>query len=252
MNVTFEGGTGRERGLVQYALDHLLNLSLANWNIDLTVTWVADPSAAGHDDLAATITDGLGTATMQLRNDLDVFRGYPEAFYVECVAHELGHLLTAHLSSAQKEQVAELFSTTVASIDDYTAESVGVAWEDRPFEGIAETFKDAFLRASDRMFTNRTNHRISISRYDDFRRIYRGGADGRFCYVYGGPDFRRDEELAQWNLTSLPLHRSDRDDEAFVHYRGYFFLPTGWGVEMAQFAESGDLPYSMAVIVDGD
>lgn len=173
MEVTFTGGTDRERALVQTALNSLLHLDLTRWGLSVEFEWVDDPAAEGHNDLGATITNGDGFGTIQLRNDLDTFRGLGPPFYIETVAHELGHLLTRHLPFDGKQQVAAMFGGSVEDIDNYPT---GPAWEDRPFEGIAETFKDAFLPRNLREFPNRTRRRIPIYRYPDFRRIYRDAA----------------------------------------------------------------------------
>ena len=170
MNVTFTGGTDRERDLVRQALNGLLNFDLDLWNIAVEFEWVADPAAQGHNDLAATTTDGGGTAVITVRNDLDVYKGYPPSFYIETIAHELGHLLMRHLPDASKEAVAAMFGITAADIDNYDD---APPWEDRPVEGIAETFKDAFLPRRLRLFANRTNRAIPIHKYGAFRRIFR-------------------------------------------------------------------------------
>lgn len=239
MNVAFTGGTDRERDLVRTAMNSLLNLDLGLNSLDVEFQWVDDPSAAGHNDLAAT-SYGTTGGVIQLRKNLDTYKGYPASFYIETVAHEIGHLLTHFLAPSAQAKVAALFQTTV---DGILAWEPGTPWEDRTIEGVAETFKDAFLPRRLRYFANRTNVKLSISKYDQFRRIFREGqtgGGGRFCYVYGSSDFRVTDE---WDI-ELPLHFSPDDADAFVKYQTSPVL-AGSGVAMNQFEESGTMMFSI-------
>jgi hypothetical protein len=84
----------------------------------------------------------------------------------DVVAHELGHIL--------QKLYEERYSTTQfrdALRDIFEAPSAQLStgpWVDRLEEGFAETFKDVYLKDEHRKYDNRTNHRLSEDRFQDF------------------------------------------------------------------------------------
>lgn len=239
MNVTFINGSAYQQEVVLRALGSLLHLDLDRFTFDAEIEFVANPDPNIHNEFATTEGPPI---LIQLREDFPHFA--PQAlwgdirFANETVIHELGHALLRVLETSVLASILELFDAT---IEDYDSDDER-AWENRVREGIAETFKDAFLPNSLRLHANRTNVKLPITKYPDFRAIFRSGlaGGGRFCYLYGSASFRVEDE---WEL-GRPIHQSDNDDIAFVHFRD-FIDPTGWGVDMSQFTESGEMMYTI-------
>lgn len=186
MNVSYENGTERQQGVVQYVLDNLLHLNLDRWPQDLVIAFNDDPTPEVHNEFAVTeqIEGGI---KLTFRTDFPHFHELwfdTIEFAKECVGHELGHALMYLLPSEVLEgQLLPLFGFTLEDITD----DAHLAWLDRPKECIAETFKDCFLRKIDRAYPNRTNLHLPIKNYAAFRAIFRqempsqdGGSDGLF------------------------------------------------------------------------
>lgn len=249
MDLTFVNGTGEQKQLFREALAELLHfptefIGLAEW----TVEFVADPDEGKtHTEFAVTKYTGYnsGVALTRMRTDAPHF---PEPwgginFYKECVIHEFAHAVYSNLPPGTRIQIAELFGAGTDNPE--VIFNPDKLWQDRVGEGIAETFKDAFLPQRYRRYSNRTNRKISLRLYPLFRALFRGltGAGG-FNYVYGGSSYRVD--LSEWGLTQLPYHKSDHDDEAFVFYEEIEGYEQCWGVDMSQFEESSEHPFSIA------
>lgn len=254
MDIDFiNGGTG-EKNVTRQVIPKLLNLPpetmpLVTWEI----SFVEDPDEGRtHNEFAITTTPdiGAGFAETRIRKDAPDFkRSGPDwsgiNFYQETVAHELGHAMFWNLPENRRLAVCRMFG--VNSDDPDVINNHDQLWEDRIGEGIAETFKDAFLPPQFRRYYNRTHHKIPIAKYPAFRSHFRfdEGYDG-FSYVYGSSAFRVD--LTDKGLGgALPYHRSDRDHEAFVFYQELEGFEHGWGVDMSQFEESDEMPFSIEV-----
>ena len=174
MDLTFLNGSDQQKEVVRSAVTSLLHLDLSHFDFAVEVSFVPDPLQELHNEFATT-TDG-DPVDMRIREDFPAFAGAEwrsTQFALETVAHEIGHAITDKLPLVDQESLATLFGTTVA------AWRVGDDWKDIPYEGIAETFKDAFLPGDMRAYSNRTNHSIPINKYAEFRSIYRNAeADG--------------------------------------------------------------------------
>jgi hypothetical protein len=259
MNVDFANGSNTQKQRYLAALHHLLNYPFDEIPLSLEVIF-EDPANVGgldHTDMAITTSEyGSTSGVTRVRDDAPGFgslrksleaevakAGVPysvEKMYAEVAVHELGHLFFSALPESRRIAVAKLFG---AESDDHDElRPPGSKWQNRISEGIAETFKEAFLPRRYRVLGNRTNKSIPYSRYPDFRALFRS-ATGGFSYVYGSNDFRVD--LSEWGLKSPPFHRSDHDDKAFVFYQGIEKFSVGYGVDMSQFKESGKLPFSI-------
>lgn len=193
MNVTFSNGNSMQQGVVQYVIDNLLHLDLGRFNFDLIVEFVDNPEPSIHNEFAFTEGD---PPIIQLRSDFPSFApltlwGSIE-FAKETVAHELAHALLGQIPQTERDEILALFDSTQAEMDaDGDRE-----WVDRIREGIAETFKDAFLRKVDRRYPNRTNVKLPYSRFPAFREIWRGDMVGS-----GEPETR---DYASWNVYNYP------------------------------------------------
>lgn len=169
MEVNFVNGAGEQHEVFSSVLGSLLHLDLDDFDLTLNVEFVADPSPGLHNEFAYTESSG-GDADIRIRSDFPAFAPVQiwgsTRFANEVVAHELGHALLGRLTDNAREQIASMFDTTP---DDWNSGG----WEDRPLEGIVETFKDAFLPAALREFFNRTNHKIPIHQYPAFRALWR-------------------------------------------------------------------------------
>lgn len=250
MILKFLNGNNVQKKVVQETLDELLDfptdsIGLATWEFEFT----ADPDAGKtHTEFAITeYVYGSGVAKTKMRSD---FPHFPVpwnglGFARECVAHEFFHAVYANLPPGTRVAVARMFGFVgddLAVLNDPSK-----PWQRRAIEGIAETAKDAFLPQRFRKFSNRTERRISIKDYPEFRELFRGSKAGghTFSYIYGSSSFRVDKSA--YGLTSPPLHQSAHDDEAFVFYEELPGFPECWGVDMSQFAESSHLPFSIRV-----
>lgn len=190
MELSFTNGTTAQKTGWERALSVLLGLPTSAFPLKVVVTFV-DPGTLighGHTDLADTTwTYGSTESTTEVRNDAPGFGDQqkplraeaasaglaynPDRFYAECAAHELGHSLFAALPQEARIAIAQLFGAK--SDDIVELAPPGSAWQDRIIEGIAETFKDAFLPRRYRVFPNRTRHSIAYSKFPEFRRLFR-------------------------------------------------------------------------------
>jgi hypothetical protein len=188
MNLTFVNGTNVQRQGVLRVAHGLLNLPFDAIPLNLTVEFVADPNPEVHNEFASTsITYGSSTAAVKISNKApnwgQPFRGIQ--FLQEVFAHELGHAVFAALPEASRDAIAQMFGAKSADLAEINPP--GSKWENRYLEGIAETFKDAFLPRRLRLYANRTNRRIAISRYPEFRALVREGVAGVGVGVDFGP-----------------------------------------------------------------
>jgi hypothetical protein len=182
MKIQFSGGSAFQRRLVREAVQALNG---RHFNLDrFTHTWQVQflpPSSIDttpHDAFKTfMVTQNDGTT--QIRNDMPFKGKGPFAgtqFFQESVIHELGHHLLGNgpglgrITDANQQAIAAMFGSTPSTWNPQSKR-----WEDRPVEGIAETFKDCFLAASRRVYFNRTDKKLAISRYPEFRSHWRAG-----------------------------------------------------------------------------
>lgn len=245
MIYNFANGTNVQQSMWREAVGHLLHLPSSAINLSVSVTF--QPTIpGGHTDLALTTwAYGSTSASTVVRDDALHFGpsqaaleaeaaglGLPysaEKFYLETAVHELAHALYASLPEEHRVQIAELFGAKGDSIEELQPK--GSAWQDRIMEGIAETFKEAFLPRRYRVFPNRTNRRISYSEFRRFRSLWRAGVE-----VSGGVAPSTTDLLAGIDNNLIPLspvwHSAVKNVEAFVrfsHTFGYSFtVPRNW------------------------
>lgn len=176
MELIFANGTSLQKLACRTALNSLINLPLDHIQFKLTVEFTPDPLASSHNEFAATSTV-LGSSEA-LTKIASVAPDWPipwdgVQFLQETMAHEFGHALFAALSDVRRLEIAEMFGATTS--DQAELAPPGAAWEDKINEGVAETFKDAFLPPDLRRYYNRTHHKIPIGEYGRFRQIFREG-----------------------------------------------------------------------------
>lgn len=174
MRLFFNNGSAAQKAACRFAAHNLLNYPFATIPLYLTVEFVADPVEELHNEYAATTwTYNDQVATIKIKNTA----GSPETggvnFLQESFVHELAHALFAALPTGKRTAIARMFGAESDDIDELFPENRD--WRDLIGEGIVETFKDAFLPRRFRVYTNRTNHSISISRYPEFRGLWRPG-----------------------------------------------------------------------------
>lgn len=173
MDINFLGGTQEQQNLYMAALGLLMHFPVDEIDISVDVDFVADPSPGLHNEFAYSGGES-GTGYSNIKNDAPGFASldpsgqrYGMPFFNEVVAHELAHIILGNLPLENQEAIAAMFGTTVATW------APDGAWEDRPLEGICETFKDAFLPNRFRTYFNRTNHKLPIADYPEFRSLWR-------------------------------------------------------------------------------
>lgn len=164
MNFILSGGTDQQRQWFNDATDEMTReqFPFDNFATDVTVTWVAESvlqnesHSYGRFTFALTrYNGGTDTATLQIFEGLDTraddeFQG--KGFYMETVAHEIGHVVSGRLDDATIGQICALFN------EHADAWQTG-GWETRIVEGCSEIIKDTYQRA--RKFENRTTRFIS-------------------------------------------------------------------------------------------
>lgn len=180
MDIAFTGGSDSQRRLVHQAVaainDRHLNLDAFGhtWQIEFLAPGVIDTTP--HDAFKTfMVTQNDGRT--QIRDDMPFSGRGPfagTAFFQESVVHELAHHLLGngpnlgYLSADEQQAIAQLFDSDPS---DWNPQDK--RWEDRPVEGIAETFKDSFLSAGRREYFNRTNQKLPIHQYPSFRGHWR-------------------------------------------------------------------------------
>jgi hypothetical protein len=183
----FLNGDAGQKALWEEAVSHLLHLPSIAISEKVVVEFV-DALPSGHTDLALTTwTYGTSEARTEVRSDaIDFGRSKAaleaeaaayglsysvEKFYMETAIHELGHALYAALPEERRVALARMFGAS----DDTPAQlqPSHQPWQDHAAEGIAETFKEAFLPRRFRVFPNRTNKKIPYHRFPEFRALWR-------------------------------------------------------------------------------
>lgn len=203
MNVVYVGGTGQQRAWFKDALAHMAFPWDSLVGLTLTVSWPAEPSAPGHKEYACTIETDAENFSIEIRDTLDhpdwisahppydeegyTHRVDPHTFYVECAAHELGHVLWFHFSSfmttSELTEVCGYFEQRVNGVGPVQGtpadlHPAGVDWANLLQEGIAETLKDALVPDAMREFDNRTNWNLKDDEYDAFMGNFFGASGG--------------------------------------------------------------------------
>jgi hypothetical protein len=191
MKYVFTNGTPEQQQLWEEGAHRLLNFPFDAIPVTVTVTFDdAGKIPGGHTDLALTTwTYDSTDASTVVRNDAPSFgaqgdtmkaeaagMGIPYSaakFYTESAVHELGHALFAALPQPRRLAIIKMFGGN--SEDPAAIQPPNTPWQDHISEGIAETFKEAFLPARYRVFPNRTNHKISYSDFPAFRAQWRDG-----------------------------------------------------------------------------
>jgi hypothetical protein len=197
---------------------NLLNLPASAIPLKQTIEFTPDPLPSSHTEFAATtwVYDDLEPLT----KIASVAPNWPEPwtgiqFLQETYAHELGHALFAALPKAARLEIAQMFG--VESDDVAVLFPPGAPWVDHPGEGIAETFKDAFLPRGFRRYANRTNHTIPIHKYAEFRSLWR---DATPQIVTGGEPLEEGEtEVEGYNLDIFKqggYQKTERFEDPFV------------------------------------
>lgn len=266
MNYEFINGTKEQRELWAAASHLLLNYPFDDLALDVEVEFVDPSEVGGHTGLAVTaFTYDSSSSKQRVRHDAPSYgpqRAAMEAlaaslglpfnvarFYMETAAHELGHSAFAALDTQRRVAICRMFGANTDSLAVIEPEDKD--WTERIIEGIAETFKEAFLPARHRVFPNRTQRKIPYGEFPNFRRIFRGSGGGSgpvgggFSYVYGG-SYPWEVDLSEWGI-GIPAYEGERDSEAFVFYEEIPAYSDCWGVDMSQFPESSHKPFTIEI-----
>lgn len=173
MDFTFTNGSLLQQQTFLDAVNSLLNFDLSKApGGTVAVEFIADPSPSSHNEFAASFDEAN---TIKIRTDFPSFAPTSlwgsAGFAMETVIHEIAHQLTDNMGVPDLEACAALFGLpSGAFTDPYDTDT---PWVDRPKEGFAETFKDAFMPPAKRAYSNRTNVQCPIHKYPEFRRIMR-------------------------------------------------------------------------------
>lgn len=176
MDVAVTGGSGHQQLLVRHAVEltNQRHLRIARWNHTWQVS-ILPPNQVDttpHDRFNTfMVTLGTAEAPTHIRNDMPFSGQGPfggDLFFIESVVHELGHHLFQFISAENQGRIVNMFGAR--SGIDFAA--VNKSWYDRPVEGMAETFKDSFLAAQNRVYYNRTHEKLDVHRYPAFRALW--------------------------------------------------------------------------------
>lgn len=171
MDLTFTNGTVAQQQAVTEATTRLLNLDLGRFPHRITITF---SSTVAGDGYAHSTVNGT-QVSCAIRDDALSFSGAEtdsltpdeqRRFLRELVVREIGRGLILSMMEPEQQQIADIFGIPTAAWQ--TGE-----WASRPIEGIAETFKAAFLPQQHRMFHNRTQVQLSLRLYPKFRSVFR-------------------------------------------------------------------------------
>lgn len=176
MEVAITGGNTHQRKLIQHAVDltNERHLRIKRWDHTWQVS-VLPPNQVDttpHDNFRTfMVTLGTADAPTHIRNDMP-FRGQGpfagDLFFMESVVHELGHHLFQFIPEENQARLVSMFGAKSGL--EFMA--INKAWEDRPVEGMAETFKDSFLAAIHRVYFNRTHEKLDMHVYPAFRALW--------------------------------------------------------------------------------
>lgn len=269
MELTFTNGSARQQTQWRQALQQLINLPFEQIPLVVEVSFV-DPSeliGGGHTDLASTAwAYDSPEATTKVRNDAPGFGSADASLvalaasmglsynadihYNETAAHEVGHALFAALPQEARVAIAQMFGAASDNIEELSA---GDKWEERIIEGIAETFKEAFLPRHLRIFPNRTMRRIPYSQYPAFRELFRNGVEG----IVGGADLEEDllealhtnlngPKVSTWESRVKSLTKEIKEAQNF-HY--LYTVPRSWfpAVAVNPFTVYGHIQFALRV-----
>ena len=201
MILNFVNGTEVQKQACRDVAHNLLNLPFDSIPLNLTIEFVKDPSPTIHDEFGfAEWSYGSPSGTIRIAN---IAPSWPEPwrgikFLREVFAHEVGHIFFAALPQARRAQIAQMFGAK--SDDEAVVNPKSQPWEKRVTEGIAETFKDAFLPQRYRRHANRTQRRISLSLYPEFRALFRQVPGDRLSFFH--PDGRNayEEDIGEEDI----------------------------------------------------
>jgi hypothetical protein len=260
MIVNYTGGTGQQRVWFESALAHMQFPWDSLTALTVNVSWPDEPSAPGHKEYACmTQQADYNHFSLEIRNTLDTDVGYLarnsplgdgrppsslESFYVECVAHELGHILWFHLIDSPTPPSLAPICAWFVKHEQGTGEIIGTPadlhpaganWEDMLQEGIAETLKDALLPEGFMEYDNRTKWTLKKENYEAFMSLFintvEGGAGTERVRVYedtsspGTPGFI--PVMSGWGLTYITDEQANhlKPNEGYprIRYTGSHF-----------------------------
>jgi hypothetical protein len=233
MIVNYTGGTGQQRSWFESALAHMQFPWDSNSALTVNVSWPNEPSVPGHSEYACTTQQAdYNHFALEIRKTLDtdaafLARNSPlgdgrppsslQNFYMECVAHELAHVLWFHLIDAPSPPSTTEICAWFVKQERGTGDVIGTpadlhppstAWEDMLQEGIAEALKDALLPEGFREYDNRTKWSLKKEHYDDFMSLF-------ILTVAGGAGTERARVFCDTASPGTP---------------GYIPVASGWGL----------------------
>jgi hypothetical protein len=190
MKFNFINNPGNIAPIVLRTLGSLMNYDLDLIPIEVEISFVEDPTDLFDGEVAAAGGGGM-EGFIRFRDDAPFFsspitdkrvRAERLLFFQEVVIHELAHVLVANLLDEQREVLASMFGRTAADFDS----PEDTPWEDRLSEGVAETFKVAFLPRHMRLYPNRTNVVLPIRKNAEFRHFWRNMVLGQSDLAWVG------------------------------------------------------------------
>lgn len=177
LNLTFaDSVTSQQKAWWKEAMSHCTWPSdAATVSFNATVHTVDEPPCPGHSEYMCTVTETFSDGStpvvdFYMRTGADdptqSFNAGAaddiKSFFMESVVHEYGHaicyLFMTH-DDTTKETITRWFlnkkTGKTGTVADWSPDNA--AWEDMISEGVAETFKDVWMPAAYRYYSNRTN-----------------------------------------------------------------------------------------------
>lgn len=137
-----------------------------------------------------------------------------DAFFIECIAHELGH---ASMFLLEQNYGASFVHTNLCDIfgKPTTAwDNPSDAWEDRVAEMAAESFKDMVYPG--RVYDNRTNGELAEARFEDFRLLMTELVENVWWSIDNTGDLRYRENSFFFNLGSASFVHQQNTQLTYV------------------------------------
>ena len=226
--------SGQQKAWIQDAIA-LATFPWAAFDVAVTFKIVPEPPCPGHSDYMCTQADGTFTNFLvNIRDGADdptqpFNKGLPnpaadiKAFFMECIIHELGHVVVDIKVDkvAQVPVVAPLFTIqkTGQGIRNGTEADWNTPpdWADHIQEAAAEVFKDTYLPEAFRVYDNRSNWDISEANHRQFITILTQ-ANRSFSDARWGPELGQGFYPAPqviYTGTPYPAHQDYKDDGTY-------------------------------------
>lgn len=177
-NIT--GGTSLQRSYFNEAVALIKQrFPLDEYNDVVAVSFAADPEPTMTGELAYTTTFATTppTATIIIKSNLGLVTppaGGTRTWFIECMAHEIGHIIVLKWTDAQKTAFSNIIGAAYPA-DWLTGPLSASQWQRSAAEAAAEAFKDLYIPQASRVYDNRTQYSVPSAKTDELDDLFRSG-----------------------------------------------------------------------------